>query len=170
MKGVQKDTFSEKQYLACDHMSISLKLNHLRFWYIAPEATYLVLYIESVDKIFVLNIQRYITDYFGDDILTLDQKSLTVDISKQSELDAQAFFLIKQRCSPRTRPPVSRPEVSPTTALSMIGATTSASVLPGRCRVSGGLSFTHLWFYPWGSRGLPHAFSGDPRDHASRKS
>ena len=99
MKGVQKDTFSEKQYLACDHLSILLKLNHLRFWYIAPEATYLVLYIESVDKIFVLNIQRYITDYFGDEILTLDQKSLTVDISKQSELDAQAFFLIKQRCS-----------------------------------------------------------------------
>ena len=75
MKGVKKDTFSEKQYLACDHMSISLKQNHLRFWYIAPEATYLVLYIESVDKIFVLNIQRYITDYFGDGILTLDQKN-----------------------------------------------------------------------------------------------
>ncbi len=99
MKGVQAGTFSEEQFADCERLSISLKLGHLRFWYIAPEPTYLALYIEAVDKFFVLNIQKYIADNYGDDILTLDQKTLTVHVSKQSELDAQAFYLIKQRRS-----------------------------------------------------------------------
>lgn len=99
MKGVQADTLSEEQFAACDRLGISLKLGHLRFWYIAPEPTYLALYIEAVDKFFVLNIQKYVTDNYGDDILTHAQKTLTVYVSKNSELDAQAFYLIKRRRS-----------------------------------------------------------------------
>lgn len=99
MKGVQAGTLSEEEFADCEHLSISLKLVHLRFWYIAPEPTYLALYIEALDKFFVLNIQKYIADNYGDDILTLDQKTLTIYVSKKSELDAQAFYLIKQRRS-----------------------------------------------------------------------
>lgn len=99
MKGIQADTFSQKHFEACERLSISLNVGHLRFWYVAPEPTYLAVYVEAVGKFFVLNIQKYIADNYGDDILTLNQKTLTVYVSKESELDAQAFYLIKQRRS-----------------------------------------------------------------------
>jgi hypothetical protein len=99
MKGVQSSTFSKKDFEDTDDLSISLEVNHLRFWYIAPEPTYLALYIESVNCFFVLNIQKYITEKFGDEILTLNQKSQTVYINKHNVLDEQAFYLIKQKQS-----------------------------------------------------------------------
>ena len=96
IKGLQTKTLSVEEFETLEHLSVRLDIQHLRFWYIAPEPTYLALYIESKDTFFVLNIQKYIGDKFGDEILTLRQKSLTVHMSKESVLDAQAFFLIKR--------------------------------------------------------------------------
>lgn len=99
MKGVQADTLSADEFEVLEHLPLSLDVGHLRFWYIAPEPTYLALYIESVDRFFVLNIQRYVSENFGDDVLTLDQKTLTIHVQKESILDDQAFRLIKHRRS-----------------------------------------------------------------------
>ncbi|MWD26885.1 DUF4365 domain-containing protein [Aquicoccus sp. SCR17] len=99
MKGVRAKTFSEADFEESNKLSASLDVGHLRFWYIAPEPTYLALYIESVDKFFVLNIQKYISENYGDDILSLTQSTLTVHVNKDSILDDQAFYLIKQRRS-----------------------------------------------------------------------
>ena len=99
MKGVQANSFSTEDFDSSEDLSIVLDVPHLRFWYIAPEPTYLVLYIESVNRFFVLNIQKYIRENFGDGILNIDQKTLTVHVRKDSELDSQAFYLIKQQRS-----------------------------------------------------------------------
>lgn len=99
MKGIQATSFSSDDFNVCENLAIPLKIKHLQFWYIAPDTTYLVLYIEAVDKFFVLNIQSYIQDRYGDSILTLSQDTLTVHVSKDSVLDEQSFYLIEQRCS-----------------------------------------------------------------------
>ena len=73
MKGIQAISFSSDDFNACENLAIPLKVKHLKFWYIAPDTTYLALYVEAVDKFFVLNIQSYVRDRFGDNILTLSQ-------------------------------------------------------------------------------------------------
>ena len=99
MKGVQTTSFSEREFNACQNLTVPLKVAHLRFWHIAPEPTYLVLYIEAIDEFFILNIQEYIREKYADEILTIKQETLTVYIKKDSILDAQSFHLIKARCS-----------------------------------------------------------------------
>ena len=72
IKGLQTETLSVEEFETLEHLSVRLDIQHLRFWYIAPEPTYLALYVESKDTFFVLNIQKYIGDKFGDEILTLN--------------------------------------------------------------------------------------------------
>lgn len=96
IKGVQTETLSVEEFEASEHLSIRLDTQHLRFWYIAPEPTYLALYVESKDTFFILNIQKHIKDKFADEILTIRKNTLTIHMSKESVLDAQAFLLIKR--------------------------------------------------------------------------
>lgn len=97
MKGIQEGTLSKENFESADSISINIQLNHLQFWYIAPEPTYLVIYVEAVSEFFVTNIKEYISDKYGDAILSNQQVHLTVYISKDSILDDQAFSLISKK-------------------------------------------------------------------------
>ena len=94
MKGVMATTLSSADFDKSEKAKITLKVDHLRYWYLQPMPTYLALYIECIDTFFVLNLQKYVIDEWGKDILTLDQATATVYISKESVLDEQAFRLI----------------------------------------------------------------------------
>jgi len=94
MKGIMESTLSAKDFEAAENISISLGVNHLKFWYLQPVPTYLAIYIESVNKFLVLNIQEYVATKWGRDILTRPQETATVEVSTGSELDEQAFNLI----------------------------------------------------------------------------
>ena len=78
-------------------ISIRLQVSHLKFWFLQPMPTYLVVYVECVDKFLILNIQDYVNDTWGRDILTLKQKRATVHVPVRSELDDQAFRLILEK-------------------------------------------------------------------------
>ena len=99
MKGIQATSFSEDEFNVCNSLSIALKVEHLRFWYIAPDSTFLVVYVEAVDEFFILNVQKYIQDNFSDRIFELEQKTLTIHVGKDSILDDHTFQLIKTQCS-----------------------------------------------------------------------
>jgi len=94
MKGIMSSTLSAVDFDKKEELKISFKVDHLRYWYLQPMPTYLALYIESVDTFFVLNLQKYVSDKWGNNILNLDQETATVYISKESVLDNQAFHLI----------------------------------------------------------------------------
>jgi hypothetical protein len=94
MKGIMADTLTLEDFENKESLSISLEVKHLRYWYLQPMPTYLVVYVDSVDKFLILNIQNYVTEHWGRDILSLDQKTATVHIPTDSELDNQAFYLI----------------------------------------------------------------------------
>lgn len=94
MKGKMTSTLSKKEFESKEEVSISLNVNHLRYWYLQPMPTYLVLYIESVDEFLILNISEYVKLKWGREILTLDQKTTSIKIPKDSKLDHQAFRLI----------------------------------------------------------------------------
>lgn len=94
MKGRQSSTFSKSDFEKAERLSLPLEVHHLQFWYICPEPTYLIFYIESVDKFFILNIKAYVAENFGDAILQSTKKTITVYLNKKSVLDDQAFHLM----------------------------------------------------------------------------
>ena len=95
MKGIMASTLSAKQFeKKKGEITISLEVGHLRYWYLQPMPTYLVVYIESVDMFLVMNVQDYTVKRWGKKILTLNQKTVAVSIPKDSLLDEQAFNLI----------------------------------------------------------------------------
>ena len=97
MKGKMEKTLPLKEYEKASEVKISLYVNHLRYWYLQPMPTYLVLYIESADEFLILNISEYVREKWGRDILSLNQSTATVSVSKKSKLDSQAFRLILQK-------------------------------------------------------------------------
>ena len=94
MKGIMETTLSTKEFESISELSISLEVSHLRYWYIQPLPTYLVVYVECSDLFLILNIQNYIEKKWNKDIFKLDQKTATISIPKDSHLDEQAFNLI----------------------------------------------------------------------------
>ena len=94
LKGITSKRLSRDTFSKSSHVSVRLAVGHLRYWFLQPIATHLAVYIESTDIFLVLNLQQYVTDRWGKDILTLNQKTATVRVSTGSTLDHQAFNLI----------------------------------------------------------------------------
>lgn len=94
MKGIMTSTLAKVDAEAKGEVSLSLKADHLRFWYLQPSPTYLVVYVEALDRFLVINIARWVSEKFGNAILTHTQKTHTVKVSLAEVLDQQAFSLI----------------------------------------------------------------------------
>lgn len=94
MKGVMSSTLSAEAAKANDCITLSLSANHLKFWYLQPTPTYLVAYVEALDRFQVINIKRWVEETLGSDILTNTQKSYSVKIPLSEQLDTHAFQLI----------------------------------------------------------------------------
>lgn len=94
LKGIMKDTLPRNKYDKLKVVPISIKVSHLRYWYLQLMPTYLALFIESCDLFLVVDIQKYVEDKWGRSILQLDQKYTTITLPCDSPLDAQAFMLI----------------------------------------------------------------------------
>ena len=94
LKGITSERFSLDTFNKSSQVSVRLDIGHLRYWFLQPIPTHLAVYIECADVFLVVNLQRYVTDRWGKGILTLDQKTVTVRVPKDSTLDHQAFNLI----------------------------------------------------------------------------
>lgn len=97
MKGLMSPSLSKTAFENADEVKVALEVRHLRYWYLQPMPTYLVVYVESADVFLIQNIQDYVARTWGRAIFTLDQKTATVSIPKRSVLDEQAFNLILVR-------------------------------------------------------------------------
>lgn len=94
MKGVMAKTLSKEQFEKAKGVKLSLDVEHLRHWFLDKEPTHLVVYVESADTFLVMNLQDYVSATWGRDILTLDQKTATVEVPASSLLDKQAFSIL----------------------------------------------------------------------------
>lgn len=97
MKGVMESTLTKTDYKNNKEVSIQLKVDHLRYWYLQPMPTYLAVYIECADQFLVTDIQEYVTKKWGRQILKLNQKTASVAVQMESLLDEQAFRLILEK-------------------------------------------------------------------------
>ena len=97
LKGIMASTLSEGDASSSDRFSVSLKVDHLKFWYLQPLPTHLVYFVESLDQFYILNLSKYIDNKWGKEIFSLNQKTATVHIPKESVLDEQAFAIILRK-------------------------------------------------------------------------
>ena len=97
LKGIMESTLSECDASTSDRFPVSLKVDHLKFWYMQPIPTHLVLFVESLDQFYILNLSRYIENRWGKEIFSLNQKTATVHIPKESTFDEQAFSVILRK-------------------------------------------------------------------------
>ena len=97
MKGISAARLSLETFEAAETVSLPLQTDHLRFWYVAPESTYLVIYIESADQFLVFNVKDWVSEQQGDAILTSTQKTHTVKVDKKNLLDDHAFRIMLRK-------------------------------------------------------------------------
>jgi hypothetical protein len=94
MKGIMADTLPKEKAEAVPTFKYRLKVDHLKFWFLQPMPTYLALYIESLDRFLILNLQKYVEEKWGRDILLLNRKTAEVEVSAGSVLDSDALNII----------------------------------------------------------------------------
>src|ERR1700734_573987 len=58
LKGIMAETFPEDKAKNAGAFKYRMKLEDLKFWFLQPMPTYLALYVESIDKFFILNLQK----------------------------------------------------------------------------------------------------------------
>jgi len=94
MKGVMAKTLTKEQFGKATGVKLSLDVEHLRHWFLDKEPTHLVVYVESAATFLVMNLQDYVSETWGRNILTLSQKTATIEVPTSSLLDEQAFSIL----------------------------------------------------------------------------
>lgn len=91
LKGIQRATLPEKRAHEVDHVTVSVRLEDLRFWYAAPEAIYLIVYVEALDCFLAEDVRDVVDRQWGPDFLTAkfasDQQSVTAKVATSALLD-----------------------------------------------------------------------------------
>jgi hypothetical protein len=97
MKGIMASTLPRKTFENASVVKLSLDVVHLRYWFLQPVPTHLVVYVQSAETFLVMNIQELVEKRWGKSILGLQQKTATVEVPTSSLLDEQAFRIILAR-------------------------------------------------------------------------
>ncbi|WP_165497086.1 DUF4365 domain-containing protein [Rhodococcus sp. ABRD24] len=89
-KGKRAQTLSAEQFRSASSVSTPVEVDHLRYWYAAPEPVYLVVFVESTE-VFIAEDVRAIVDRAWPDgdfyKATEKQTTVTVHLSKAAVLD-----------------------------------------------------------------------------------
>lgn len=60
LKGIHSTTMSAAEFNNADHVAVTVAVDHLKFWFAAPEPVYLVVYVESVDTFAGIDIRELV--------------------------------------------------------------------------------------------------------------
>ncbi|NQX14994.1 DUF4365 domain-containing protein [Rathayibacter sp. VKM Ac-2857] len=60
LKGVHAATLSADAVDNSDHVAVSVGVEHLKFWFAAPEPVYLVVYVESIDTFIGIDVRELV--------------------------------------------------------------------------------------------------------------
>lgn len=60
LKGIHESTVSKAEFGIAGHVAVRIGVDHLRFWFAAPEPVYLVVYVESVDTFIGIDVRELV--------------------------------------------------------------------------------------------------------------
>lgn len=65
LKGIHASTMSADEFHAAKRVPVKVGVEHLRFWFAAPEPVYLVVYVESVDTFVGVDVRELVEREWG---------------------------------------------------------------------------------------------------------
>jgi hypothetical protein len=90
LKGVHKETVTAEDLSRMRHVAVRVRLDDVRFWYAAPEATYLVIYVEAADTFLAEDVRDIVDREWGAEFLRPgrfgEQETITVHVAADAEL------------------------------------------------------------------------------------
>lgn len=60
LKGLHTSTMSADEFDNAEHVAVTVGVEHLKFWFAAPEPVYLVVYVESVDTFIGIDVRELV--------------------------------------------------------------------------------------------------------------
>lgn len=91
LKGIHAETMGAHELSKRTSISISLPVEDVKRWYTAPEAVYLVVYLEALDQFIGQDVREIVDDMFSDnrgDFIAKMESSLQEEISLHVSVDA----------------------------------------------------------------------------------
>lgn len=102
LKGVHEATLSAEQFAQSDKVAVSVGIEHLKYWFAAPEPVYLVVYVESVDVFIGMDVRELVQERWQEgfyaEMKKVDSETVTVHVPTNRVMDAGGFAnLVKHR-------------------------------------------------------------------------
>jgi hypothetical protein len=92
LKGVHASTMSAEDFSKADHVAVSVDIEHLKYWFAAPEPVYLVVYVESVDTFIGIDVRDLVERRWGERFYPAMREhnaaTITVHVPTDSLLDS----------------------------------------------------------------------------------
>jgi hypothetical protein len=113
MKGIQAETLPYQKYREADDVSLSVALDHLKFWFASPEPVYLAVYVESADTFLVEDVRELVYARWGEQFLAPGtfaggQRHVTLRVPKNTALTPTSLERMRRHQSMRIDGPFFR--------------------------------------------------------------
>lgn len=102
LKGIGKDTLPAADVERTGHVTVRrIRLAHLRQWYRAQEATYLVAYVESMDMFFAQDVVTIVAHLGGEAVLREERETITIKMPTAARVDDEFWRQLRDHRSMR---------------------------------------------------------------------
>lgn len=113
LKGIHKESLPLDEFRRAEHVSVTVRVDHLKFWYASPEPVYLSLYIESADAFLAEDVRelvhrRWGANFLAPDTLPAGQQEVTIRVRADSQLTAERLLQMRRHQSMRIDGPFFR--------------------------------------------------------------
>jgi hypothetical protein len=112
LKGVHRSTMSAEEFANADHVCVSVGVEHLKYWFAAPEPVYLVVYVESVERFIGIDIRELVEQRWRERFYSAmrehDTDTITVHVPTDAPLDADRIASLVEHRSMRIDGPAFR--------------------------------------------------------------
>ena len=113
LKGIHKQTLPLNAYQHAETVGVSVRLDHLKFWFASPEPIYLAVFVEAADIFLVEDVREIVYRRWGEDFLIPEtfrdgQRDVTVRVSTDAILTTERVALMRLHQSMRIDGPFFR--------------------------------------------------------------
>jgi hypothetical protein len=112
LKGVHTSSMSQQELSAADRVAISVTVEHLKYWFAAPEPVYLVVYLECVDGFLGTDVRDLVNTRWGEDFYAAMRdhtaETITVHVPTSAAMDSARIATLVTHRSMRIDGPAFR--------------------------------------------------------------
>lgn len=112
LKGKHASTVSADEFAKASHVTVSVDVEHLKYWFAAPEPVYLVVYVESVDTFIGVDVRELVEqrwrERFHAALREQNADTITIHVPTAAVLDADRIATLVNHRSMRIDGPAFR--------------------------------------------------------------